>query len=274
MAEYIEVEEEQDLSQGNWIRTGVASEAVVILADNSVISVDSDTEFELVDIPDSRDGSTSIKQYVGNLWHRVGGLAGKDTYEVETLNSIAAVRGTIFSSGINGDLDEFVGLESSVDISNLNDSNINETLGEQEFISSSSSEIVFSAIPERILSSEWYIKNRILDEKFLDAISKGTQLREIVREQKTVSEKNSGAESLLPFGEIYQDSEQTCTDIKSVNIEELKQSYQLASVFYDFGFSLDQIVGLYNDLKTACQDGFITVDEATVIQSRYSFIAN
>ncbi len=95
-----------------FIKTSLAY-AEVLLPDNSLISIDKNTELQI----SYQDGKTSIRQFFGSTWHNVQKLVENKTYEIETSTAIAKVKGTSFK--ISNDLQESVikVLEGAVGIS-------------------------------------------------------------------------------------------------------------------------------------------------------------
>lgn len=87
-------EDNMDLPNLTYIQTK-EGEAEVLLANNSIITLDSNTTIRV----DSTAQQTTIKQLYGNTWHRVQDVAIIGDYNVETDNALAGVRGTIF--GVN-----------------------------------------------------------------------------------------------------------------------------------------------------------------------------
>ena len=71
--------------------------AQIILNNNSVISLDKFTSIQIT----SEINKTKISQLYGNTWHRIQELAKIGEYRVESNNTIAAVRGTIFSFSVD-----------------------------------------------------------------------------------------------------------------------------------------------------------------------------
>ena len=87
-----------DIYAGDQIRTGKNAIAYIIFSDNSSVSLDENTQIEVRDVRDTKDQySNKIEQIFGRTWSRVENLVGqKAKYELETPNTLAAVRGTQF----------------------------------------------------------------------------------------------------------------------------------------------------------------------------------
>ena len=113
----VEVKPGQSVSNGDAIRVGEGSFAVVIfLDDKSVVKVRENTDFQFVETSNTR--SLIIDQ--GTTLHNVNKEGRKKAYRVETPVSVASVKGTEFSAfhdAIAG-IDKFVGKTGNFDVFN------------------------------------------------------------------------------------------------------------------------------------------------------------
>ena len=107
----------QAVSNGDAIRVGEASFAVVIfLDDKSVVKIRENTDFQFVETSNTR--SLIIEQ--GTTLHNVNSKDRKKAYRVETPVSVASVKGTQFSAfhdAVAG-VDKFVGKTGNFDVFN------------------------------------------------------------------------------------------------------------------------------------------------------------
>ena len=107
----------QAISNGDAIRVGESSFAVVIfLDDRSVVKIRENTDFQFVETSNTR--SLIIDQ--GTTLHNVNKENRKKTYRVETPVSVASVKGTEFSSfhdAVSG-VDKFVGKSGNFEVLN------------------------------------------------------------------------------------------------------------------------------------------------------------
>ncbi len=107
----------QAVSNGDAIRVGESSFAVVIfLDDKSVVKIRQNTDFQFVETSNTR--SLIIDQ--GTTLHNVNKENRKKTYRVETPVSVASVKGTEFSSfhdAVSG-VDKFVGKSGNFEVLN------------------------------------------------------------------------------------------------------------------------------------------------------------
>src|SRR3989344_4101631 len=85
-------EGEIELNSGSFVKT-LGYPAEVVFSNNNSLSIDTDTEVQVVD----EDESTIITQFFGRTWHRITSLTGTAEYQVETPTAVAAVRGTKFA---------------------------------------------------------------------------------------------------------------------------------------------------------------------------------
>ncbi|MDQ5962578.1 MAG: hypothetical protein QG653_385 [Patescibacteria group bacterium] len=93
VVDYINVEVDEIILPNNvYVRTAEDGRGYVILPDNSVISLDRNTEIFI----SYNSKKVSIKQLLGSTYHRVESLVSGKEYEVRTPGTLAAVRGTKF----------------------------------------------------------------------------------------------------------------------------------------------------------------------------------
>ncbi|MDP6754905.1 MAG: FecR family protein [Candidatus Marinimicrobia bacterium] len=113
----VSVKPGQAVSNGDAIRVGEASFAVVIfLDDKSVVKIRENTDFQFVETSNTR--SLIIEQ--GTTLHNVNSNDRKKAYRVETPVSVASVKGTQFSAfhdAVAG-IDKFVGKTGNFDVFN------------------------------------------------------------------------------------------------------------------------------------------------------------
>jgi len=113
----VSVKPGQAISNGDAIRVGEASFAVVIfLDDRSVVKIRENTDFQFVETSNTR--SLIIEQ--GTTLHNVNNKDRKKAYRVETPVSVASVKGTEFSAfhdAVAG-VDKFVGKSGNFEVFN------------------------------------------------------------------------------------------------------------------------------------------------------------
>lgn len=108
--------DEANVPTGTTIKTDNTALAHVVFPDNSLMSLSKDTEVVL----NFEDKKIKIVQLLGNTWHRVEKVLQGNSYEVETPNMLATVRGTEFNVGIlpNNESELYV-MESVVDVTKM-----------------------------------------------------------------------------------------------------------------------------------------------------------
>jgi len=93
------------LSEGDRLRTGAASRLEVKLKDGSVLRLADRSELKLqsAQFGPREKKRFDAKLFAGRLWAAVTKLVGSDSsFEVETTNAVAGVRGTRFAAAVEG----------------------------------------------------------------------------------------------------------------------------------------------------------------------------
>ena len=190
---YLKVEvKEFDIGSGVYIKTD-QGKAHIVLPNNSVLTVDEQTNIFLTYNPSSID----ILQIIGNTWHRVKNLGGTG-YNVKTPNAIAAVRGTEFSIQVNKVDDQIstqvVVTEHQVDLSpaqppqvalTVMEGMVGEVKGENEF--------KVSKISKEMKESDWFKENQDLTEtlKSTESEDKQKNSANVIKLKSEESEKQN-----------------------------------------------------------------------------------
>ncbi|MFQ5492745.1 MAG: FecR domain-containing protein [Candidatus Dojkabacteria bacterium] len=167
--EYIQLDSDEiKLESGTFVKTGDGL-AHVILADNSLISMDKDTEMQV----SFDDEGTDIQQLIGNTWHRVQKLSSDQEYEVETPNLLAAVRGTKFGVNVAGsdDSEVFV-VEDTVKVGEFEKKDGKRVfkdsydLVKDKHFALREGKTEMGEIQETLRKMSWFINNTKLDTEF------------------------------------------------------------------------------------------------------------
>lgn len=87
------------------VKTAPDGKASIIFYESDILEMEPNTEIELARLVEE---NLQINQKSGSTWNRVNKLAGTETYNVETPNTVATVRGTGFGININNDNEEIV----------------------------------------------------------------------------------------------------------------------------------------------------------------------
>ena len=98
------------LNEGDTVRTDRNAQALITLSDNNDITVFETSQVEIATFRKQGDGKVlvQLRQFVGKLFHRVNFAVSGSNYEVYMPQSVAAVRGTSFTTTVkwgnfNGD---------------------------------------------------------------------------------------------------------------------------------------------------------------------------
>lgn len=108
------------VSEGNMIETDGKGKASIHLFDGSVLRVNSDTRFVLNTAEYDKDsGKLIVKASLssGKLWSKIIELATADSsWQVETSNTVATVRGSAFGVSTDGETSEVFGSQHRVSV--------------------------------------------------------------------------------------------------------------------------------------------------------------
>lgn len=207
-------EDEKELKNGSFVKV-VNGSAHVLFANNSLLSIDSNSEVEIK----SENGNIDINQLAGNTWNRVKKLTSNESYTVTTPTALATVRGTVFGVEVGNLISGFYTIEGKVDVSqfdlNKNPGTPNE-ITSPEFVEIKPFGTTDSIITGNLLPEEnqgrWFVRNRDIDkifdangkfnvEKFLQNIRQNPNLIKILKENKS-NTKKEGCLELLDQSEI------------------------------------------------------------------------
>lgn len=195
--EYVRVDSEEiELRSETFVKTGADGLSQVIMPDNSIMSIDVNTEVQIA----LSGNDVNIDQLIGNTWHRVETVTKGGNYKVSTPNAVAAVRGTIFGINVLTEGEELISNvlveESKVSLSVFTDSSRNQLKDETVVEQGQWGEVRFNEalqsfewkkdlIPEYIKDTKWYLRNKELDSfiKDLDNTNLRDGLRNIVKKK-------------------------------------------------------------------------------------------
>lgn len=96
---YRRISENGDVFEGDFIKTEADSRAEARLTDRSVIRIGAESRVKIQKAVFNKDETKTVqvKVIVGRFWGKVTKLFGLSSFEVETPNAVAGVRGTAFS---------------------------------------------------------------------------------------------------------------------------------------------------------------------------------
>ena len=89
------------LDTGDLVQVGEGGQARLLVDEHAVVDLASGAELRLK--PTERSGSTALGLLAGRMWARVSSLLGGESFDVETKNAVAGVRGTSFFADVDGD---------------------------------------------------------------------------------------------------------------------------------------------------------------------------
>jgi hypothetical protein len=187
--------DEISIPTGSTVKTKLNSLAHILMPDNSLISLDKDTELKV----DITDAGNKFNQLVGSTWHRVEKVAS-GSYQVNTPNALATVRGTIFGVELSAIPDELTGVyvvESKVDVKSKIDDSLTELTPKQ--LVEIGSEKIGKIIRNGILidpggQGRWYVRNYYIDQLW----KKGLKLEDILKFKDIPDLKDSDENNKLP----------------------------------------------------------------------------
>lgn len=228
-SEYVTLEDEQiELPSGSFVKTDQAG-AQILLADNSLISLDSKTEVQI----NISAGEIDLVQLTGNTWNRIEKLTSNQGFRVETPSVIAAVRGTEFGVIVSGEeLSDVFVTDSEVTVGKAKrngesvDFEDRNELTKGKWYKFDHGETQINEIPEEITQSAWYKKNELLTQ-LINALDK-SKLRELLPSLIEQIPVESGDElgestgpSIIPGLNLY-DFSQVCIEVKKAEFLEYR----------------------------------------------------
>ncbi len=194
-ADYIQMKDPQVvLTDETYVKTAAGS-AHILFPDNSLLSLDSDTEIQVK----LNDKAVDINQIAGNTWNRVEKLVNDTSYTVHAPTLLAGVRGTIFGVSINDDNEQVFVVKDTVKVT-AGGTSKDTTDGKMAQFDSSGLEVVDT--PSDITDSDWYLNNLDLDklwEQFTRTSSHSDVLNKLFGQ---ISEVPSGVNNFLSSRDI------------------------------------------------------------------------
>lgn len=142
--------------------------AHVIYPDNSMMSIDKDTEVTI----HFDEKNITIQQIIGNTWHRLQKLAEGQSYDVTTSNALATVRGTKWGVYAQDGLSQFLVTENQIDLQELDEKG--NPKGDKKGVDEGKEGKVGDNGPEvgeqdeELKKKGWYRRNEYLDRHYND----------------------------------------------------------------------------------------------------------
>jgi len=161
------------LFQSDALQTGEDTYASVILFESSIIRLDSNTKILLKEIIQQTETTNIIiEQKSGRTWNTIQKISGIDNYEVQTPNTVASVRGTIFDVNITTSRSTNISvITGTVNVSRLENGTIGDTIAvngnESVLIESESNETLKT---DPLIKDEWILRNLGEDAEFYEQL--------------------------------------------------------------------------------------------------------
>jgi hypothetical protein len=132
------------------------SSAYIILPDNSLISLDENTEVNV----EIEQGNIKIQQYSGKTWNRVESLKNGNKFEVEAIDTRITAEGTIFGIEVFPE-SITTNIEDGKVVFQATNNQI--TLEEDQSATSSLGTATKKEMDNTLKVSRWYVRNKVLD---------------------------------------------------------------------------------------------------------------
>jgi hypothetical protein len=104
--------EDMELSLSDKVRT-TNGNALVLLYESILVDLDENTEVSIESLSEEK---VVLNQNSGSVWSKFTGISGIESYEVQTPNSVATVRGTGFLSKVDEGVSQFLVGEGVVEV--------------------------------------------------------------------------------------------------------------------------------------------------------------
>jgi hypothetical protein len=149
-------QDEISLPKGSNVMIFEESSAYIILPDNSLISLDENTEVNV----EIEQGNIKIQQYSGKTWNRVESLKNGNKFEVEAIDTRITAEGTIFGIEVFPE-SITTNIEDGKVVFQATNNQI--TLEEDQSATSSLGTATKKEMDNTLKVSRWYVRNKVLD---------------------------------------------------------------------------------------------------------------
>lgn len=189
-ADFQKISDETSIAAGVEVKTSATGKARLLYPNGTITDIEKDSHIKVESL-DAQGGQSRIRVVVGGIWSKIKNVLGtNEYYEVETENTVASVRGTIFSTEFRNKITKVTGIESRVRVK-AKDAKTNTTIAGSDLDIESGEEttvddkaVAAKRLAKRVLSNEDFrrdaIKEKILDHIDREDIQKD-QVRQIVR---------------------------------------------------------------------------------------------
>lgn len=285
------------LESGTYIKTETDSYARVFLPDNSLITIDQSTEIQI----NVAESGVNIDQFLGKTWNRVQTVSKGGEYNVETPNTIAAVRGTIFGVDVENENSSVVYVEeNSVEVNRYEeqdgDQKVLETVtlevGDQSLTirDEQSFRIEKGRIGDDFKKTFWYLRNKIIDEEYLKLRNEGRDGRRLIRLLQERLEQREDYKiyrfGLTPKDELSEDEIRDrlkdVFDMTKVTDDSCarytRSEYQIAidkiNAYSEYITNDSEATDLLRTLSSYCDDGQFSITEQESLREKVDIVNN
>lgn len=255
--EYLTLEQDEiSLPVGTMIKTSEFSSAHVIFADNSLLSIDQNTELTI----NISEGNITIQQLSGKTWNRVESLTNGNHYIVVDRDVSAKADGTIFGFEVGNE--EVVSNieEGKVILANASTSLL---VNESETGEIKDGAITKASTQDNFKKDRWYIRNKILD------VIKRTGLDNIFLKDKLKKE--------LAREDLIETRYTPTTDEVKVKVFEFVTSSDNPEICSDLTSIPEYVIyskysEIYSQIISSCEDSTLSSAELDALAEMYSSI--
>ncbi len=173
--EITDLGEQFNLEQGDKVKTNENGQGYIIFPDNSSVSIDINSEVQIDEVKETDNSFVvHLSQLAGRTWSRVENLFHKGSdYQVQTPNTIAAVRGTQFGCDVIPGDSTCYSIEHDINLTLKNIDSFDNTfaLPEGKFYDNddeqkpASEEEILNKIGDLVIDDEWKTLNECINEK-------------------------------------------------------------------------------------------------------------
>ena len=166
-SEWVEIKSSQNIDKGTWVKPNEKGRAQVTHENKTVTRIDSNSEIK-IDEFSLAPFNLVVFLKSGKIWSRVVNLLGGDSYETQSSNLVASIRGTSYGHEIlEGNKDKLIVTQNKVLGKCLNESGespISENL-KGTFDCVAKKPVLVEKVSNKDLKEEWVLFNRIKDEE-------------------------------------------------------------------------------------------------------------
>lgn len=273
---------EMTIASGSMIKTGVDSYARIYLPNDSLISIDAGSEVKV-----SWSKSQADVQIVsGRVWSRVKEKSGNDTYNIQSPNVTADVTESSFSLGVDGNgVSQLFVINGTVNATKFKLENDKQSTQEEVSVEAgkmadfkTDTKTKAQDISAQIKAGVWYLRDMVIDEEYakLKNNYSGAELRQKLRDALQARPENGkyhfvalligsdqNKENLQDLSDMLNISEKTC---QTYTIDQIQAGIDKLRQYSEFIKKSDKLEEILTNVKSACKDGQLTVDEASKLR--------